>query len=202
MARDGCEEVRAVERVEDDVGSRRHGRGSWNVSHEGNLSEGVARAESRQRARPVYDVELPLGDDVEAIAGVALPNDDGARLSSKRHEPSSNVLERHSGKRRKDRRRGKQAETPVVGRRGGGVDGHERTREEDDQHGKHRADDDECRVESQRVDEERCNHRADSDRDEPEHRDHTEHPGEDVVCDGPLYEREGRDVDERVPDAE
>ena len=72
----------------------------------------------------------------------------------------------------------------------------------DHEDGKQRADDDERRVEPQRVDEEGCDHRADSDRDQPEHRDDTEHPGEDVVCDGPLNERERRDVDERVPDAE
>ena len=59
MAGDGGEEVPAIERVEDDVGARRHGRGSWDVSQECDLAEVVAGAESRLSRRRVETSSSP-----------------------------------------------------------------------------------------------------------------------------------------------
>src|SRR5918999_3018039 len=75
VSRDGRDEVVTLERVELDVALRPHGGGARNVANERDLSEGVPRAEHPRRAAVRRHVHRPFGDDVEAIARVALRED-------------------------------------------------------------------------------------------------------------------------------
>src|SRR5918999_4419524 len=75
VSRDGRDEVVPVERVELDVALRPYGGGARNVANERDLSEGVPRPEHPRRAAVCRHVHRPFGDDVEAIARIALRED-------------------------------------------------------------------------------------------------------------------------------
>src|SRR5687767_10139385 len=68
---DRGQEVVALERVKARVGDRGHRRGPRNVAQERDLSEGVTRTGERAAAAVGLDLELALGEDVEAVAHVA-----------------------------------------------------------------------------------------------------------------------------------
>src|SRR2546423_10491296 len=71
----GGDERGAVERVEQRVGQRPRRRGARHVPDECDLAEVLARTLLAHRHAVDLDPDLPLGDEVEAVAAVALPED-------------------------------------------------------------------------------------------------------------------------------
>ena len=75
-------------------GACRDGCSPRDVSKECYLTEVPTRLERRDPVSVLGDFKLPLGDDVEPIAGIPFTNDHRAGVDAKRHEPCGEMLER------------------------------------------------------------------------------------------------------------
>jgi hypothetical protein len=75
VARDGCDELLAVECVELGVGLRRDSRGAWHLAQEGDLTEIVPGAELARDAAVDRYQDASVRDDVELVARLALVED-------------------------------------------------------------------------------------------------------------------------------
>ena len=103
--RDAGQERRLVERVEARVGARGDGGGARHVLQERDLAEAVAAPDRPQLAACRGDLELAVGDDVEAVAGLALADDGcpGRRLQL--DEPAREPFQRGRSQRREQGQR-------------------------------------------------------------------------------------------------
>ena len=105
------------------------------VPEERDLAEVPTRPELGYDAAVLRHLDLAVGDDVEAVACVALPNDDVAGVDAERHEPAGEMLERPPGSGAKmESRRG--AELLCLGCRSAGIDSGHGSSEHDHEGGK------------------------------------------------------------------
>ena len=194
----GGEEVLAFEREHMRGGAGRHRRRARDVVQEGDLAEVVTRPErARLGARDLHP-QLPVGDDVEAVADLADADDRGGRLDGHRLEPRHEALQRRLRQRREERdapqelqlaaRRRREPHQPRPGRERDGR--------------KDQARDDERAAVSHQLDEHGNGRRADADRRHPQGLDESEDSGLHAFRCGPLQQRQERRVEDDVPHAE
>ena len=93
MPRHRGEEVVSIQRIEHDVGSSGDGRRASHVSKERDFPEIASLAEVSKRYATLGHVDVTFHDDVEAVSGVALADDDGPRLQAEGNEPGCEMLE-------------------------------------------------------------------------------------------------------------
>src|SRR4029453_11456119 len=99
MAGDRAKERVALERVEPSLAPRPGGCCARDVTEQCDLAEVVARLEHVGYAAVDLDLALAVGDDVEAVAGVALAEARLARLQNDRLEARREQLQRRCGQR-------------------------------------------------------------------------------------------------------
>ena len=202
MAGDRAQELVALEGAEADLGLRGDRRGAGHVAEQRDLPEVVARAH-RPDVFPVRgNVNLTRLDDVEAVAVVSLADDLGSRVRVDVDQVQRKLVDRRRRERLEERHRPQQRDLLRRARATSASRAVIRRQVRPALTRQQRAREDERPADADGVDHQRGEDRAEPDGPDEDALDHAENARQHLVGHGALQERQGGDVDDRVPDAD
>ena len=176
------------------------GRRPWHVAEQGDLADVGGRLLDLRLAGKV-DLERPLVEHVEAVAGVALLEEGLPGRELDLGESLAEIFER-LGRQGGEKRHGTQRRQPLLRDASPMVDPLETPPAHERQHGEQRAHRDEGSAHADRRDQRGGDQRAERKRSDDHALEAAEDPRRDVGWRGPLQERHRGDVDHRVGEAD
>src|SRR4029453_6697134 len=169
------------------------GGGAGDVAEQGDLAEVVARAHGGDRAAVLADVDLAGGQDVEAVAVLALADDGGAGRGPDRGHGGGHPLGHLGGQGGEHRDRPEQNELGGVER--GGDLGRGQAAPDQQRAGQHQpAGGDQGAADPEQGDGGRHQHRAEADGGHAQALEDAEDPAEDLVGGAALEQEAARDL--------